>query len=645
MAYKLNRTDGELLVDLVDGVIDTTTTDLTLVGRNYTGFGEYLNENYIKLLENFAATSAPANPLTGQLWYDKQDQRLKIYDGTSFRSATGSVVSSSQPSNLVSGDIWIDNENNKLYLFDGTDLVLVGPEYDVGQGKSGFEVASVIDTTDVQHTVLKLFLGGTLVGIYAPTTFRIPVDFAIPGYPQDPDDVLTPKRQLLEQGFNVVEDNFFYRGTASNAKALVDDAGVERTSANFLPTDANGATTGSLRVKNSAGVSVGVGDTEYVVTKIISGTTSAIETQQADRDFTIRVRSGSSFKPAIYVDSSSSYLGLWKTNPSKELDVTGSGRFTQDLTVDGNLLVGGTATYLNTQRLTVEDKNIELGLLDDSTEGDDSVIDGGGITLRSSDGSKDISWELATQSWTFNQDVNIISSPNNAVANLKFDGTDVLSKTTLGTTVTSANGLTSIGTLTELTVDDINLNSATISRINGTGLNIVAGGDIVVDSQKITGVSDPTSLVDVATKNYVDTQNDSQQINLSFDITGLSNPNPAGTGDGPTNNIATLLESMVSASSKENGTIAKVFTVTYDNSTVSGINVTVATDSTGTLQKSFESVDDNPGPGSTSVVKDITAANTASGTVNLTVNRYIYTYTKSGVKGGGTWTFTSVASA
>ena len=79
MSYQLNKTNGELLVDLVDGQIDTASTDITLVGKNYKGFGEFINENYIKMLENFSNTAAPSNPMTGQLWFDSGEQRLKIY--------------------------------------------------------------------------------------------------------------------------------------------------------------------------------------------------------------------------------------------------------------------------------------------------------------------------------------------------------------------------------------------------------------------------------------------------------------------------------------------------------------------------------------------------------------------------------------
>jgi len=53
MAYKINKTDGSLLVEIVDSTIDQTATDLTLIGKNVSGFGEYINENFVKLLENF----------------------------------------------------------------------------------------------------------------------------------------------------------------------------------------------------------------------------------------------------------------------------------------------------------------------------------------------------------------------------------------------------------------------------------------------------------------------------------------------------------------------------------------------------------------------------------------------------------------
>ena len=153
MSYILNKTDGTLLVTLVDGAMDTTSTDLTLIGRNYKGFGEFINENNIKLLENFSSSGAPNNPLRGQLWYDTADARLKLFNGSDWKVAGGPIVSNQQPNNLVAGDLWIDDAKNRLYFWDGTDLVLVGPSYTAGQGKTGSEADSIIDDGNVERTI------------------------------------------------------------------------------------------------------------------------------------------------------------------------------------------------------------------------------------------------------------------------------------------------------------------------------------------------------------------------------------------------------------------------------------------------------------------------------------------------------------
>ena len=57
MAYQINKTSGALLVNLADGQIDVDLTDITLIGKNYSGFGEAINENFVKMLENFANAS------------------------------------------------------------------------------------------------------------------------------------------------------------------------------------------------------------------------------------------------------------------------------------------------------------------------------------------------------------------------------------------------------------------------------------------------------------------------------------------------------------------------------------------------------------------------------------------------------------
>lgn len=613
MSYKLNKTNGELLVDLVDGQIDNTSTDITLVGRNYKGFGEFLNENFIKIMENFAKTSAPGSPLVGQLWYDTAEERLKVYTGETFRSASGAVVSQNQP-NLVTGDLWIDSLNNKLYFFDGEDIVLVGPQYTAAQGKTGFEAFTLIDENGQDQTVLYMYVNGTLTGIISRTQFRPRAN--ITGFPVDPNDNRNPKRQLIKIGLNPVSTDFRFRGTAESTSSLIDDNTLEAfTTDNFMKTDRNTQTSGSLKVKNAAGLSVGVSDTEYVVLKVTEGLITALETQRSDRDFAIRTRRGNAFDNAFYVDASEKRVGIFTNTPTVDFDVEGDSRITGDLEVEGNLLVSGDTTYLNVSSLRVEDKNIELGLLDDSTQGNDAQVDGAGIIIRSSDGSKDFTWEYETGNWTSNQSFDLTQGQSYKINNIP-----KLSTNRLHDTVLYAEGLVSIGTLQDLTVDQITIDNSTITS---TGpLNIGSTGDITINNVGITGVTSPTvssSDDTVATKGYVDFVSESTAVATTVDCTGFTSPSSNFSVDGgPYNDVIGVLNFLHPATEKQNGTVARIYCISYTGTTVSGIDVD------DSITKSYVSVyvdpEDSTTPQLESVLQDVNFA-PITGDANLVPSR------------------------
>ena len=138
MAYKINNTFGTLLVTLADGTIDTATTDLTLIGKGYAGFGESLNENLVKLLENFNNTSAPSNKQQGQLWFDKTNKQLNVYSGDKWKPVGSTTNSTTSPTNAVQGDMWFDTTNAQLYVYSGTAWTLIGPTTVAGSGVTQF---------------------------------------------------------------------------------------------------------------------------------------------------------------------------------------------------------------------------------------------------------------------------------------------------------------------------------------------------------------------------------------------------------------------------------------------------------------------------------------------------------------------------
>jgi len=624
MSYQLNKTDGTLLLDLIDGQIDTASTNLTLVGRNYSGYGEYFNENFIKLLENFSNTAAPSNPLTGQLWWDSTDQRLKVYNGTVWKSSGGPIVQNTRPQ-MVAGDLWIDNLNNQVYAFDGTDLMLMGPQYTESQGKSGFEIGSILDQQSRSRTVTNLYVGGTLSAVISAIEFT-------PIYAQRILGLVTASNPdgIIRVGYNIIDTaNFKYRGIADSANALVTAGGVVRTADSFLPSTASGITTGTLTIQNSGGLTIGLSQNN--VQKVV-GPRFYIENQLTDHDLSLRVKSsafGAISVDAIYVDASTARVGIFTTNrlPEYTLDVEG------DLRVTGDLVVEGSRVALDVQTLRVQDKIIEIGVLNDSTELTDAQADESGISVNSSNGSKDLIWKNATNSFTSNVNFDL----SNVNLTYKIGGVDKLTNDTL-VNVTKALDLDRIGTLTQLQVDEIAINGKTITSTNDmafistNGIAITGGGDInITDTQKITGVAKAISAREaarlsitestadtVATKEYVDEEISTEPLAFSMDVTGL------GTGATLENAIATYLNDMYPSATLNTNKLARIHTTSYAGATVEGVDVESA------KVVSYIAVDAN-GTENESVVQDIVfAAEGASGNVILTPARTLMTYKSSG---------------
>ena len=245
MAYKINNTFGTLLTTLADGTIDTASTDLTLIGKGYAGFGEALNENLVKLLENFNNTSAPSNKIQGQLWFDKTNQQLNVYTGAKFKPVGSPTPSTSQPTNAVLGDEWFDTTNNQYYIYNGSAWTLIGPTTVAGSGVTVFTSEIIQDNTGVNRSILKMVANDAVVGVVSNLAFT-------------PSSSDTNGAALISAGFSTVAQgvqlsssvaNAKFRGTATDADSL---GGV--SASNYLRSDQNDSTTSSFTIQNDDGL-------------------------------------------------------------------------------------------------------------------------------------------------------------------------------------------------------------------------------------------------------------------------------------------------------------------------------------------------------------------------------------------------------
>jgi len=576
MAYQINKTNGDLLVELVDGQLNTQTTDISLIGRNYSGFGESINENFVKMLENFSNTQAPANPLTGQLWYDSSEARLKIWNGSTFKSAGGPIVSPTQPQ-LVAGDLWIDNQNNKLYFYDGTDLVLVGPQYASSEGLSGFSTETVLDTTQTNRTLVNLNVGGQTEAVISRIAFT-----------PDESNPINGITGTVQKGITVLDDDFKFHGTATSADTIINAQGVKKNASQFLPTDANGVTNGTITTINNGGITVGPEDN--IVLKIVANHT-IFENQVRDRNLEFKVRKSTGAVAAIKINTLDSHLGIFESDPQFALDVGG------DMRVQGNMTIAGTTFQTDVEEVRISDKNMQLGFADPAQP--DAEINGGGLTLVSSDGDKTFNWLSTSNAWTANVYYD-------STQGYKLNGNTVLSGTALSY-ITSAPDLQTIGTLTGLNVDNVNIDAQKISSTVGNlQIESTSGVIEVQNSNRITGLGTPANSTDAASKQYVDDAIDGEGIVLALNITGLGYDPVQNGGATFAANIQTLLEEIVPASTKKNGSIAKIH-----GTEQTGASATfAAADLNAALEESTVSVDKTVTVATRSITSVTTGATT-----------------------------------
>ena len=242
MAYTVTTTAGAEIATVQDGTVNTTATSITLIGKNYAGYGIFLNENYVQHLENFSNSTPPNAPLTGQLWYDNVNDILKVYnsDTNQWKPISSSITSSTAPSAAVSvtGDIWWDTTNAQLKVWSGSAWITIGPSYTSTAGTSGAVVETILDSGSASHVVVKFYISNSAIAILSKDATFTP-QTAIPGF-----STIIPGLNLISQATLTGAQ---FTGATTGASTL---GGF--TAAQFLLKDTPQTTTGALTLSGGA---------------------------------------------------------------------------------------------------------------------------------------------------------------------------------------------------------------------------------------------------------------------------------------------------------------------------------------------------------------------------------------------------------
>ena len=186
MAYILNKTNGSIVATVQDATIDDST-DLTFLGRNYAGYGEPQNENFIKLLENFANTTPPSKPIEGEIWYDTANKKINFYDSKEWKGVSTLEISNTDPFNETNpaptGTLWYNSAEEQLFASNGSKYVLIGPPIGADT-QAGWRGSYEQDATEPGAPIynIKAVIGTSVVSVVSAREYTVFADTRSP-YP------------------------------------------------------------------------------------------------------------------------------------------------------------------------------------------------------------------------------------------------------------------------------------------------------------------------------------------------------------------------------------------------------------------------------------------------------------------------------
>ena len=450
MAYTINKTDGTIVATITDGTINNSTS-LTLFGKSYSGFGELLNENLVKLLENQSSTSAPSAPLKGELWFDTNTAQLKVYDGSAFKPTGGAKSQSAQPSSASAGDFFHDTDLDQIFFYTGSAWQLLGPVFNSTQTLSGWYIETLASGGG-DKTVSSMYAGNTRVAILSKETF-------------------TPS--VSQTGFASIKAGItlnstlgaVFEGTTTSATAL-DVSGTTNTSSsiiaggNFLRADAADTTTGAITIDADTGLIVGDAQ-EFSVT--VSSNNVTLAQTSADKDFTITTNDS---------DGGGTKNSMVITGATGAIALTGNVSITGNLTVTGNYDTAATTTSTYTDtfiKVNTSNAEADAGLIVETSDSDDARM----------------FYEVATNRWMAGEGGNYsqVIRAADATTNGATSQSTVLTTDSSGGLTLASLALSAVGTISE--GDTSNKNVPTIGAV-------VTFGNLWGGSAKTVSTSAPS---------------------------------------------------------------------------------------------------------------------------------------------------------
>lgn len=297
MAYQINLTNGTPFATVADGTINTQS-NMVLVGKNYPGYGAFLDENFIHLLENAANSTAPSAPLVGQLWFNTTTKIIQVWSGVAWKSLGGATAAASAPSNNNTGDLWYDTVNQQLKVYTGNAFILVGPQFNSATGTTGAVPVTITDNLGNTHTIIEMTVANAVVATVSKDNEFIPSGAGITGFSNvQPGITLATAVDGVVPGFHGLADNASLLGGLSSASFVRNSGSTQTMSV-------------ALNVQNNTGLTVGASN-DYKLS--VSSGIVTIQNQTQDANIVFQVNKGGVATTVMTMDGANGAINFGNT--------------------------------------------------------------------------------------------------------------------------------------------------------------------------------------------------------------------------------------------------------------------------------------------------------------------------------------------